>query len=268
MLKNRLIFTLLYNDRKYMLSRNFRIQAVGNLDWLKEYYNFNSIAFSIDELILLNVERGQKNIEKFSEHLIQLSRNCFIPISAGGGIRSLEDAYKLLTSGADKLVVNTLVIEQPELVSLLSKTFGRQCIIASIDCKKDQNDYYVYNHNGSKNTGLTIEKVLKKVEKLGAGEVYLTSIDKDGTGYGYDIELIKRASNLTNLPLIASGGVGKYEHFVEGMKSGNVTATATANIYNFLVDGLIKARQHIQSQGIELATWDFNLQNFHNYFKT
>jgi cyclase len=249
-----------------MLSRNFRIQTAGNLNWLKEYYNFNAIAFSIDELVVLNVERKQKNIENFSEHLIQLSKNCFLPFSAGGGIRSLEDAYKLLNSGVDKLVVNTPLIEQPEFVSLLAKTFGSQCIIASIDCKKDQNNYYVYIQDGSKNTGLTMEEVLKNAEKLGVGEIYLTSIDRDGTGQGYDIELIKRAANLTKLPIIASGGVGKNEHFVECMKNGY--ATATANIYNFIVDGLIKARQFIQKQGIELATWDYNLQKFHNYFES
>jgi len=267
MLKNRLIFTLLYNNGSYILSRNFRVQTVGNLDWLKEYYNFNAIAFSIDELVVLNVERGKKNNENFSKHLIQLSKNCFLPISAGGGIHSLEDAYKLLNSGADKLVVNTPIIEQPNLVSLLAKTFGSQCVIASIDCKKDQDNYYVYTKNGIKNTGLIMEEVLKKAEKIGAGEIYLTSIDRDGTGQGYDIDLIKRASNLTKLPIIASGGVGKYEHFVDCMKNGYATATATANIYNFIVDGLIKARQYIQKQGIELARWDYNLQNFNNYFK-
>jgi cyclase len=267
MLKNRLIFTLLYNNGTHMLSRNFRLQTVGNLEWVKEYYNFNAIAFSIDELVVLNVERGQKNIEKFSEYLIRLSKDYFLPISAGGGIRSLEDAYKLLNSGVDKLIVNTPIIEQPELVSSLAKTFGSQCVVASIDCKKGQDNYYVYIHDGSQNTGLTVEEVLGKAEKLGAGEIYLTSIDRDGTGQGYDIELIRRTSNLTKLPIIASGGVGKYEHFIYCMKNGYATATATANIYNFIVDGLIKARQNIQKQGIELATWDYNLQKFHEYFK-
>lgn len=265
MLKNRLIFTLIYNNESYMLSRNFRIQTVGDLDWLKEYYNFNAIAFSIDELVVLNVERKQKNIENFSKNLIQLSKNCFIPISAGGGIRSLEDAYKLLNSGVDKLVVNTPIIEDPELVSSLARTFGSQCIIASIDCKKEENNYTVYIQNGLKNTGLTMDEVLQKAEKLGVGEIYLTSIERDGTGQGLDMELIKRAGNLTTLPIIASGGVGKYEHFIECMKNGY--AVATANIYNFIVDGLIKARQSIQRQNIELATWDYNLQSLHNYFK-
>ncbi len=264
MLKNRLIFTLVYNNGSYMLSRNFRIQTVGDLEWLKENYNFNAIAFSIDELIVLNVERKHKNIDDFSNHLIQLSKNCFLPISAGGGIRSLDDAYKLLNSGVDKLIVNTPIIEQPDLVSELARTFGRQCIIASIDCKKEQNDYSVYIEDGTKNTNLSMDEVLKKAENLGAGEIYLTSIERDGTGQGLDMELIRRAGHLTKLPIIASGGVGKYEHFVECIKEGY--AVATANIYNFIVDGLIKARQFIQKQDIELATWDYNLENLHNYF--
>jgi cyclase len=248
-----------------MLSRNFRIQTVGDLDWLKEYYNFNAIAFSIDELVVLNVERKHKNIENFSSNLIQLSKNCFLPISAGGGIRSFEDAYKLLNSGVDKLVVNTPITEQPELVSELARTFGNQCIIASIDCKKEQNNYYVYNQDGLKNTGLTIEEVLKKAEDLGVGEIYLTSIERDGTGQGLDMDLIRRAGRMTKLPIIVSGGIGKYEHFVECIQEGY--AVTTANIYNFIVDGLIKARQYIQKQGIELATWDYNLQSLQDYFK-
>lgn len=264
MLKNRLIFTLIYNNGSYMLSRNFRIQTVGDLDWLKENYNFNAIAFSIDELVVLNVERKQKNIENFSNHLIQLSKNCFLPISAGGGIRSLDDAYKLLNSGVDKLIVNTPIIEQPDLVSELAKTFGNQCIIASIDCKKEQNKYTVYIQNGSKNTGLSLEEVVKEAETLGIGELYLTSIERDGTGQGLDMELIRRAGQLTKLPIIASGGVGKYEHFVECIKEDY--AVATANIYNFIVDGLIKARQFIQKQGIELATWDYQLYSLQDYF--
>jgi cyclase len=265
MLKNRLIYTLIYNNGSYMLSRNFRIQTVGDLDWLKEYYNFNAIAFSIDELVVLNVERKQKNIGKFSENLIQLSKNCFIPISAGGGIRSLDDAYKLLNSGVDKLVVNTPIIEKPDLVAELARTFGSQCIIASIDCKKEQNGYDVYIQDGSKNSGLKMEDVLQKAERLGVGEIYLTSMERDGTGQGLDMELIERAGHLTTLPIIASGGVGKYEHFIECMKKGY--AVATANIYNFIVDGLIKARQTIQKQGIELAAWDYNLESLHDYFK-
>jgi len=248
-----------------MLSRNFRIQTVGDLEWLKEYYNFNAIAFSIDELIVLNVERKQKNIEKFSKHLIQLSKNCFLPISAGGGIRSLDDAYKLLNSGVDKLVVNTHLIDNPDLVSSLAGTFGNQCIIASIDCKKEEKEYIVYTNNGLKNTGLTLEKAIQRATSSGIGEIYLTSIERDGTGQGLDMDLIKRAGALTKLPIIASGGVGKYEHFVECIKEGY--AASTANIYNFIVDGLIKARQFIQKQGIELAIWDYNLKSLQYYFK-
>ena len=265
MLKNRLIYTIIYNNGSYMLSRNFRIQTVGDLEWLKEYYNFNAIAFSIDELVVLNVERKQKNIDKFSQHLIQLSKNCFLPISAGGGIRSLDDAYKLLNSGVDKLVVNTPIIEKPDLVSELARTFGSQCIIASIDCKKEQNAYDVYIEDGSKNSGLKMEEVLQRAEHLGVGEIYLTSIERDGTGQGLDMELVKKAGGLTTLPIIASGGVGKYEHFIECMKNGY--AVATANIYNFIVDGLIKARQTIEKQGIALATWDYNLQSLQDYFQ-
>jgi len=267
MVKNRLIFTLLYDEGTYMLSRNFRLQKVGNLEWLKRNYNFNAIAFSIDELIVINVSRQNRNYYAFSEHLKELSRNVFLPIAAGGGIRSLNDAYTLFNSGADKVVFNTTLIEQPDLVSSVAKIFGNQAVIASIDCKKEGNDYNIYIRNGSYNTGLKVQEFVSRIENLGVGEIYLNSIDRDGTGQGYDIELLSLASRATQLPIIACGGAGKYEHFVEAMEKGGVTATATANLYNFIVDGLIKARQFIQQQGIKLASWEYNLDKLSNSFQ-
>lgn len=250
-----------------MLSRNFRLQQVGNLQWLKQYYNFNAIAFSIDELVILNVERTEpKNIDLFSQQVIELSKSCFMPIAAGGGIYSIEDGYKLLHSGADKLVINTPIIEQPALISLLASTFGRQCIVVAIDCKKVGETYHTYIHNGLLKTGLTVGQMLQKAEALGAGEIYLTSIDKDGTGQGYDIKLLQMASKQTQLPIIASGGVGKYEHFFEGIQKGKVNAVSTANIYNFIKDGLTKSRDYTKQQGIPFAEWNTNLQNLYHYF--
>ena len=267
MLKNRLIFTLLYNEESYMLSRNFRLQKVGNIEWLKKYYNFYAIAFSIDELVVLNVGRGEKNIDKFSRYLTHLSRDIFMPFAAGGGIRSLRDVYKLFNAGIDKVILNTPFIEQPKLVSSIAKVFGRQAVVASIDCKKEREDYCIYINNGSERINLKLEELIKRVEGVGAGEIYLTSIDRDGTGQGYDIELLNRVSSITQLPVIASGGAGKYEHFVEAIKEGGITAVSTANLYNFMVDGLSKARKFIQQRGLELTTWDYNLEKFHNYFQ-
>ena len=260
MLKNRLIFTLLYNDGNYMLSRNFRLQKVGNLDWLKSAYHFDAIAFSIDELIILNVGRETKDINAFTKHLTVLTKECFMPLAVGGGIRSLADGYSLMHAGADKLVVNSILFDDPTVVQRLVRTFGSQAVVASIDCKKDGVSYKVYKNNGSIDSGLDVISAVRHAEKLGAGEIYLTSMDKDGTGQGYDINLINVISSITRLPIIAAGGVGKYEHFLTCTNECNITATATANIYNFLVDGLKKAREYLKKNSVELATWDYNVE--------
>lgn len=264
MLKKRLIFTLLYENGEYALSRNFRLQSVGDLAWLRENYSFDAIAFSIDELIVLNVERGKSDLKKFAASLAELSRNYFLPIAAGGGIRSVEDAYLLLNSNADKVVVNTSIMEDPKLVSELAGIFGKQCVVASIDCRKAGDDYDVYIKSGTQNTGLKVKDAVKTAGELGAGEIYLTSIDRDGTGFGYDCALIERAASVTKLPFIASGGVGKYSHFVEGLKYVHVNAASTANIYNFVVDGLKNARRYIEDSGIKMAKWNYDLEGLHD----
>ena len=261
MAKNRLIFTLLMQNGIYMLSRNFSLQSVGDLNWIREYYNFDAIAFSIDELIVLNVERDNRNLGEFSKNQIDLNKRYFMPMAAGGGIHTLEDAYLLLDSGVDKLVVNTPLLAQPELVSRLVKTFGSQCIIASIDYKKDGRRTEVFISNGIRATGLTVEEVVKKAEDLKCGEIYLTSIDCDGTGYGYDLETVEKVAALSKLPVIASGGVGKYRHLADGIVHGHANAVSTANLFNFIADGLIEARQTMQNCGIEMAYWDSGFRN-------
>tara|TARA_B100000315_G_scaffold127921_1_gene117645 strand:+ start:17574 stop:18350 length:777 start_codon:yes stop_codon:yes gene_type:complete len=248
-------------DSDYMLSRNFSLQTVGDLNWIKEHYHFDTIAFSIDELIVLNVNREEKDIERFSRNLIELNKNCFMPIAAGGGIRRIEDAYALLNAGADKIVINSAVINQPELVVSLVKTFGSQCVVASIDYKMAGDNIEVFISDGSHPTGLSVNEVIETTQKLGCGEIYLTSMDKDGTGEGLDLELIRQITDIVKVPLIASGGVGKYGHFAEGVLKSKAEAVSTANLFNFIEDGLKEARLTMQEQGIEMASWDFGFHN-------
>ena len=133
MVKKRLIFTLLWQNGHYCLSRNFKLQKAGGLEWIQKHYNFQVIAFSIDELVVLNTTRGDKAMPLFADHLSRLTRGVFCPLAVGGGIRSLDDAALLLRSGADKLVVNTTLFHQPDLVRELAATYGSQCVVASID---------------------------------------------------------------------------------------------------------------------------------------
>src|SRR5205085_6663953 len=177
MVKNRLLFTLLMQKGTYMLSRNFRLQSVGDLGWIKEHYDFDAIAYSIDELVVLNGERGEKDVAGFCGNLAELVKGCFIPIAAGGGIRNLHDAFAILNAGADKLVVNTPLVKQPELVKSLVTNFGSQCVVASIDYKCAGDRTEVYIADGAENTGWTVDEAVANAERLGAGEIYLTSME-------------------------------------------------------------------------------------------
>ncbi len=260
MIKKRLIFTLLFDNGNFMLSRNFRLQRVGDLDWIKKYYDFNSIAFSIDELVILNVERENIDINKFCEELKKLAKNYFMPLAAGGNIRSIEEAKKIFASGADKIIVNTPIFKMPELVKDFVNLFGSQSVIGSIDYKKEKDKAVVYTDKGRDKTNLSVREAIELSENLGVGEIYLNSIDKDGTGMGYDIETLKEAKKYSKVPIIAAGGVGKFEHFLEGIEKTRADAFATANLFYFMGDSLEKARKFLKERNIELAEWEYGFK--------
>lgn len=257
MLRKRLIFALLWQNGKFCLSRNFKLQQAGDLAWIKKNYDFQVMAFSIDELMVLNVGRGEKSMATFAGQITELTRGCFVPLAAGGGIRSMDDALLLLRSGADKLVVNTALVRAPSLVESLAQRFGRQCVVASIDYRKSGERGEVFIENGTTATGWTVDEAVANAERLGAGEIYLTSMDQDGTGQGYDVAVLERVAGSARVPVIASGGVGKFEHLAGWLSQPNASGAATANIFNFLGEGLREARLHIEEQGVPLAKWDF-----------
>ena len=190
MLRKRIIFTLIYCDGFFMQSRNFRLQKVGNLEWLEKNYQFQKIAFSLDELVILNASRKQKSIEIFSSTLNKLVNSVFIPIAAGGGIKTMDDASFLFRNGADKIVLNSAFSESTTLIKDLVQKYGSQSIVASIDYRKKDGKYIVFTHDGSRQLDYSLPEYLKFVEDLGVGEIYLNSIDKDGTGFGYDFDTI------------------------------------------------------------------------------
>jgi len=256
MLRKRIIFTLIYSDGFFMQSRNFRLQKVGNLNWLEKNYKFQSIAFSLDELIVINATKTVKSISEFASTVSKLVNDVFIPIAAGGGIRSFEDAELLFNSGADKIVLNTALVESPELIKLLVKQYGSQSIVASIDYKKGNDDFEVFINDGTEKIDMTLPEYLKYIESLEVGEIYLNSIDKDGTGFGYDFETIKNLQDDINLPLIIAGGAGNENHLIDGLYLNNVSAVATANLFNFIGDGLPNAREKIIETGLNIANWN------------
>lgn len=264
MLKKRLIFTLLYNNGQFMLSRNFRLQKVGNLQWLQSNYNFSHISYSIDELIVLDVTRGEKASDDFCSTLKKLSEGCFVPIAAGGGIRSIEDARNLLRSGADKVVINSPLYEGSGFTSHLASEFGRQCVVASMDIKATlDGGYQVWSECGSKCLDGTAAEWVERVTQDDVGELYLNSMDRDGTGQGYDLGLLDLLPADISKPVILAGGAGNASHLAAGLANLHVDAVATAHLFNFIGDGLKQARNSLISGGIDLPIWDIQLLEHH-----
>ena len=257
MLRKRVIFTLIYADGNFMQSRNFRLQKVGNLNWLEKNYKFHNIASALDELIVLNASKKNKDLKEFGSTVSKLVNDVFIPISAGGGIKNLEDAEFLFNSGADKIVLNSLLYENPKMVKELIKKYGSQSILASIDCKFNGESYEVYINDGNKKIKYNLVEYVKFLEDLEVGEIYLNSIDKDGTGFGFDNDLILSINKVINLPLIIAGGAGNESHLLESLKIDNVNAVATANLFNFIADGLPNARKKIIESNENIANWNY-----------
>ncbi len=258
MAKPRLCFTLLYKDGNFHLSRNFNLQSVGDFDWLIENYEFESIIRSIDELFILNVSNDDFNWSDYIDTFQSLIEHCFMPVAIGGGIRNDDQAKMLFDNGADKIILNSSFFIDPKLIERLVLKYGSQSIVASLDVKiNDSKNYNVFIEGGNKNSGLDLAEGISRIVKLGAGEIYLTSIDRDGTGMGYDLDILEYASRACDLPIIASGGADTYDRLVEGIKSGYVSAVSTSHLFNFMFDGLKDARIKLINEGVNLTKWNF-----------
>jgi len=256
MLKKRILFTLLYDNGQFMLSRNFRLQKVGNLAWLQKNYNFAHISFFIDELVVLDVTRGERNLAAFCETLEALTEGCFVPIAAGGGIRSVEQARRLLRSGADKVVVNTPLFSQPSLLREMAQEFGQQCVVGSLDLKRSEGGKFeILIESGTRALDSVATEELQRLSNGEVGEWYLNSVDRDGTGQGYDLALLDQLPADWSVPLILAGGAGNASHLAIGLSDARVDAVATAHLFNFVGDGLKQARNSLLSSGVELAKW-------------
>ncbi len=179
------------------------------------------------------------------------TEKCFVPLTVGGGVRSLDDIKKLLLAGADKVSINTAAVTNEKLISEGAEKFGSQCIVVAVDAKKvNNNKWEVFTHGGRKGTGKDVLKFVSKMESLGAGEILLTSMDRDGTKKGYDLDLTKKVSNLVKIPVIASGGVGNLEHLHEGFKIGKASAVLAASIFHFGKFSIQDAKKYLDSKGI------------------
>ena len=220
MLRKRIIFTLIYENGFFNQSRNFRLQKVGNIDWLEKNYRFQDVAFSLDEIVVLNASKSGKDIKFFSTILNRLVDDVFIPIAAGGGVNSIADAEMLFENGAD-----------PNMVKEIVQHYGKQSVVASVDYINQD----VFIKNGVQKIDIPLDLYIKHIESLNVGEVYLNSIKQDGTGFGYDIKTIQKISSEIKIPLIVAGGAGNEKHLLEAINMEGVNAVATANLFNFIV---------------------------------
>lgn len=209
-----------------------------------------------DELVFLDITASAEDRNIMLDVVKNVAETIFMPFTVGGGIRNLEDMRKLLESGADKVSINTAAVKNPRLIYEGAKRFGSQCIVVAIDAKRKGNSWEVYIHGGRTPTGIDAVEWAKKVESLGAGEILLTSMDKDGTKDGYDIELNRAISEAVNIPVIASGGAGKEEHFYEVFKRTKVEAALAASVFHFREISIPGLKEFLQKKGINVRPID------------
>ena len=206
-----------------------------------------------DELVFLDITASSDNRNTMIDVVERTASECFMPLTVGGGIRSVEDFRTMLLAGADKVSVNTSAILNPTLIQEASDAFGAQCVVVAIDAKRTPGGGWgVFTHGGRHATGLCAVEWAKKVEELGAGEILLTSMDADGTQAGYDIELTRTISRALRIPVIASGGAGKLEHLADVLADGEADAVLAASIFHFGKYSISEAKEFLHSRGVEV----------------
>ena len=205
-----------------------------------------------DELVFLDVTATPVGRPPDFAHIDQLADECFMPLTVGGGVRNIEDIANLLAVGADKVAINTAAVNDPPLISRGSSRFGAQCIVVAIDVRRHNDDWRVYTHCGTRPTELAPVAWAQQAEKLGAGEILLTSIDRDGTMEGYDVEVTRRVCDAVSVPVIASGGAGEYSHMADVLRNGKASAVAAASIYHFTEKTPREAKMFLQKEGLAI----------------
>ena len=247
MLKNRIIPCLDVKNGRVVKGINFvDLKDAGDpVEQAKIYSDGGA-----DEICFLDITASNENRDIIYDVVKKTSKECFVPLTVGGGVRSVDDINKLLNCGADKVSINTAAVQNPEVVIDSSKKFGSQCIVVAIDAKKNGDKWEVFTHGGRNNTGIDAIEYARKIEKSGAGELLVTSMDRDGTQVGYDIDLMFNISSTVNIPVIASGGVGNLDHLVDGIKLGNANAVLAASIFHYGKYTIKEAKEYLKSKNV------------------
>jgi imidazole glycerol-phosphate synthase subunit HisF len=250
-LKLRIIPTLLL--KRFGLVKGVRFDSwrqIGPLLPAVKVYNYREV----DELIILDIEMHRSEDCLDFELVSEFSPSCFVPLTVGGGVKSIKHVQHLLRAGADKIAINSEAYARPDLITDIANLLGSQCVVASIDVRKQGGRWMCFSHAGQQPTGHDVRAWARELEDRGAGEILLTSIDCDGTMQGYDIPLLEAVTSVVNIPVIASGGAGSYQHMIDAVKQAGVSAVAAASMFHFTEQTPAGAKAALQSSGICVRT--------------
>jgi cyclase len=245
--KIRVMPTLLFKDVGLVKGVAFDSwRRVGSAMQAVKVYNMREV----DELVYLDITATSEGRPPDFETVDDLADECFMPLTVGGGVRTVDHVRQLLKVGADKVAINSAAVECPSLIREIADRFGAQCIVVSIDARRrPDGTYEAYTHSGRRPAGRNPAELAKDAEAMGAGEVLLTSIDRDGTMQGYDVELTRMVSDAVSIPVIASGGAGTYAHMADVLREGRASAIAAASIYHFTEQTPLEAKQYLRGAG-------------------
>ena len=247
MLKTRIIPCLDVNNGRVVKGINF-VDLVDAGDPVEQAVIYD--AAGADELCFLDITASHENRSTIVEVVAKTAEKCFMPLTVGGGVRTVEDVRTLLIAGADKVSINTAAIKNPQFINDAASKFGSQCIVVAIDAKRVNKSYKIFTHGGRKETGISAIEWAKNAEASGAGEILLTSMDRDGTKMGFDLELTRSVSDAVSIPLIASGGVGTLDHLAEGVIKGHASAVLAASIFHFGLYNISEAKAYMEKVGV------------------
>jgi cyclase len=250
MLKARLIPCLDVKDGRVVKGVNFvNLKDAGDPVECAKAYD----AAGADELCFLDIAATHENRSTMFDVVKRTAEACFMPLTVGGGVKHLDDIRNLLLSGADKVSINSAAVADPQFVKRAAEKFGSQCIVVAIDAKETSaGKFEIFTHGGRKETGIDAVDFARQVAGLGAGEILLTSMDRDGTGEGFNIALTRAIADAVKIPVIASGGVGTLEHLVEGIRDGHATAVLAASIFHFGTFKIADAKKYMAAKGIPM----------------
>lgn len=258
MLKTRIIPCLDVKDGRVVKGVNF-VDLIDAGDPVEAAAAYD--AAGADELCFLDITASHEGRDNIFHVVEQTAERCFMPLTVGGGVRTIEDIGRLLNAGADKVSINTAAVKNPDFVREAAEKFGAQCIVVAIDAKRvsapgEPNRWEIFTHGGRTPTGIDAIAFAKHVTELGAGEILLTSMDRDGTKSGFDLELTRAVSDAVTIPVIASGGVGNLDHLVAGISEGHASAVLAASIFHFGTYTISEAKKHMAEAGIAIRPAD------------